>query len=152
MLLTSLLVYLSCCCQADVTFNATTKPYSQVCVCLDIVPLPLFPTVATGSAQAAQQAPELSKAFTQKHMREKSQTLPILHGSFLSLPIHPITQPAPQTAQSLAPHSSAPKTAVITGFRETRWHKMTHLLAVFLLSSFWLDWTHKKETPFTEIS
>lgn len=92
------------------------KPYSWECVSLDIVPLPLF---LIQQQEAQHSSTELSKAVTQKHMRERSQTLPILHGSFLSLPIHPITQPGSQRSQSLALHSSAPKTAVITGFRGT---------------------------------
>lgn len=112
------------------------KPHSWVCVCLDIVPLPLF-LIQQQEAQHRQHSKH-QNCLRLLHRNTWERKAKISHPSwvFLSLPTQPITQPAAQRSQSLALHSSA----VIIGFRGTRWHKMTHLLAVFLLCSFWLDW------------
>lgn len=97
-------------------------------------------TVATSTVQCW---------YTETHGKEKSN---IPH---ISLPLlfFPITsnQPAPQRPQSLALPSSSPRPAAVPHFWEPRQHKMTHMLAVLLLPSYWQDWIHKAETPFTAL-
>lgn len=121
------------------------KPHSWVCVCLDIAPLPLF-LIQQQDAQHRQHSRHQNcLRLLHRNKREESQTLPILHGSFLSS--HPPHHPACISEVSkLGLHSSPPKTAVVTGFRGERWHKTTYLLALLLLSNFWLDWIQEGNT------
>lgn len=113
---------------------------------LSLIPSPSSKWLSMGTTVATR---TVQCWYTETHGKEKSN-IPHISFPLLSFPITS-NQPASQRPQSLALPSSSPKPAAVTHFREPRRHKMTHSLAVLFLPSYWQDWIHKMETPFTAL-